>query len=279
MLGVLGGYWLFSAFLDAGNPASPGWLDVYWWIAGACALTIVLLASAPFDESRAHEAGPPRALAEDFTAMVKLAARPLTIVFIISVFLYVLIEQGIGTWLPTFNRQLLGLSAPMSVQAASIFALSLAAGRLAAGTIVRRTGWFRLLVGCLAAMAVLILVVLPLAESAPQRAVDEWAHAPIAAFLFPLIGLFMAPIYPAINSAVLSAMPRPTHAAMVGLLVVFSALGGTTGSFIIGRVFAAIEGAGAFYLLLIPVAGVFLALRQLKTLTEHPSASGAALAS
>ncbi len=77
----------------------------------------------------------------------------------------------------------------------------------------------------------------------------------------------------------LSAMPRPTHAAMVGLLVVFSALGGTTGSFIIGRVFAAIEGAGAFYLLLIPVAGVFLALRQLKTLTEHPSASGAALAS
>jgi hypothetical protein len=53
--------------------------------------------------------------------------------------------------------------------------------------------------------------------------------------------------------------------------VVFSALGGTTGSLIIGRTFAAFGGTGAFYLLLIPIGGVFLSMTRLRTLV----ASGA----
>jgi len=262
MIGVLSGYWIFSAFIDAANAASPIWLNVYWWLAGACAIAIALLVSARFDESAARP-DEARSMREDFTGMIGLAAKPLTLVFVISVFLYVLIEQGIGTWLPTFNRQLLGLSAPMSVQAASIFAAGLAAGRLGAGAIIRRTGWYPLLVFCLVAMAVLILVSLPLADAVERESITTWAGAPVAAFVFPMIGLFMAPIYPAINSAVLSAMPRNTQSAMVGLIVVFSALGGTTGSFIIGRTFAAVAGASAFYLILVPIAGVLVAITAL----------------
>lgn len=267
MVGVLAGYWIFAGFIDAGNPGSPRWLGVYWWLAGACAIAVALLLTARFDESGSREKGVTRSLAAEFAQMLALAARPLTIVFIVSVFLYVLIEQGIGTWLPTFNRQLLGLSAPMSVQAASIFAVGLATGRLGAGVIVRKTGWYPLLIGCLVAMAVLILVALPLAENASGAAVARWSDAPIAAFVFPLIGLFMAPIYPAINSAILSAMPRSSQAAMVGLIVVFSALGGTTGSLIIGRVFAAVEGAAAFYLILVPITVLLGAITWLRKMT------------
>jgi fucose permease len=268
MLGVLSGYWIFSAFIDAGNPASPRWLGIYWWLAGACALTVLLLLVSPFDESAARDTGHATTPRQDFAAMLALAAKSLTLVFILSVFLYVLIEQGIGSWLPTFNRELLGLSAPMSVQAASIFAVGLAVGRLAAGAIVRRTGWYALLVGCLAAMAMLIVAVLPLAEAQHGAPVTSWAHAPLAAFLFPAIGLCMAPIYPALNSAILSAMPRSAQSAMVGLIVVFSALGGTTGSFIVGRTFAAVGGTSAFYLLLIPIAGVFISMRALNKLVN-----------
>jgi len=272
MLGVLSGYWIFSAFIDHANPASPSWLTVYWLLAAACAGTVLLLATTRFDESAARDDSRTGSLAADFLVMVKLTAKPLTIVFVISVFLYVLIEQGIGTWLPTFNRQLLGLSAPMSVQAASIFAVGLMAGRLMAGAIVRRTGWYPLLMACLACMAVLILVALPLAGEASGKAVEQWTHAPIAAFVFPLIGLFMAPIYPAINSAILSAMPTSSQSAMVGLIVVFSALGGTTGSFIIGRVFDAFEGAQAFYLLLIPIGIVAVSLTFLRRMVAAPAA-------
>ncbi|MES1974890.1 MAG: MFS transporter [Pseudomonadota bacterium] len=268
MLGVLGGYWLFSGFIEAGNPASASWLSVYWYLAAACAVAVALLAITRFDESAAHADGTASSLRGDFAAMLALVVRPLTLVFILSVFLYVLVEQGIGSWLPTFNRELLGLSAPMSVQAASIFACGLAVGRLAAGAIVRRTGWYRLLLGCFVGMGVLILLALPLAPARPG-VVDTWAQAPLAALIFPLIGVIMAPIYPALNSAILSAMPRSTHAAMVGLIVVFSALGGTTGSLIVGRTFAATGGATAFYLLLVPIAGSIVAIVLLRRRIEQ----------
>src|SRR3546814_14919016 len=80
-----------------------------------------------------------------------------------------------------------------------------------------------------------------------------WLSAPLAAYILPLVGLFLAPIYPAINSAMLSSLPKPDHAAMTGLRVVFSALGGTTGSFITGQVFAAFDGQTAFYLSIAPM--------------------------
>ena len=41
---------------------------------------------------------------------------------------------------------------------------------------------------------------------------------------------------------------------MMGLIVVFPALGGTTGSLIIGQVFGAFSGQTALYLLLVPMA-------------------------
>jgi fucose permease len=271
MLAVLAGYWLFSAFIDAGIPQSPRWLNVYWVLAGLAVTAALVLGGARLDEGNASEAAGRRA-AEDFAVMLRLAARPLTLVFVASLFFYVLIEQGLGTWLPTFNRELLGLSAPMSVQAASIFALSLALGRLAAGLMVRWTGWFPLLVACHVVMAILILLVLPLADAAGGQAVAQWVDAPLAAFVLPLIGLAMAPIYPILNSAVLGVMPRHQHAPMVGLIVVFSALGGTTGSFIVGRVFAATPGSTGFYLLLAPIAILLLILIQLRKFARSEAA-------
>lgn len=272
MFAVLAGYWLFSAFIDPRDPGSASWLGIYWWIAGAAVLNILLLASVRFDESAARDEAHPTSPAEDFAAMLRLAVRPLTLVFVLSVFLYVLIEQGVGSWLPTFNREILGLSAPLSVQAASIFAVGLGLGRLGAGAVVRRTGWYPLLVVCLIATATLILVALPLAGQHHGPAIARWSDAPVAAFVFPLIGLFMAPIYPALNSAILSAIPRTTQSAMVGLIVVFSALGGTTGSLIVGRTFAAIGGSGAFYLLLVPIAGVLVAMSVLARMTRKVDA-------
>lgn len=266
MVGVLSGYWLFSAFIDPVNAANPGWLNVYYWLAGACAIAILLLASVRFDEMALSGAAG-QSVAGDFAAMLALIAKLLTIVFVGAIFLYVLIEQGIGSWLPTFNRELLGLSAPMSVQAASVFAVSLALGRISAGFIVRRTGWFWLLIGCLVGMAALILIALPLAGGHHHAPVRAWRDAPPAVFVLPMIGLALAPIYPALNSAILSAIPKPKQPAMIGLIVVFSALGGTTGSLIVGRTFAAFGGTTAFYLLLGPIAALVILIILLRRLT------------
>jgi fucose permease len=75
-----------------------------------------------------------------------------------------------------------------------------------------------------------------------------------------LIGLLLAPVYPAINSVILSTLPAKKHAPMSGLIVVFSALGGTTGSIITGHIFQAYGGEKAFYFSLIPIAILIILL-------------------
>jgi fucose permease len=259
MVGVLSAYWLFSAFIDSGDPQSRSWLNVYWVLAAVSAATFLLVLGTRFDE---HEAAAPArgSLAADFMAMLRLMTRPLVCVFVLTAFLYVLIEQAIGTWLPTFNNEVLHLPAAMSVQVTSIFALCLAVGRLSAGVVMRRVHWFRVMIGCVGCMALLVVLALPLASAAPAGVPASWAQAPIAAMLFPMIGLFMAPIYPGINSVMLSSLPKHQHSAMTGLLVIFSALGGTSGSLITGYVFGHASGHFAFYLTLVPMACIVVTL-------------------
>jgi len=259
MVGVLSAYWIFGYFIDSNDPKSPSWLQVYWVLAALCAFTFVLILSTPFDErSAALPAG--RSRMEDFMAMLKLFFKPLVCVFIITAFLYVLIEQSVGTWLPTFNNEILKLPTAMSVQVTSIFAACLALGRLSAGVVMRRVHWYPVMNVCVIGMAAMVLVALPLTRDVVLDPNVSWASAPVATFLFPLIGLFMAPIYPGINSVMLSSLPQNQHSAMTGLLVIFSALGGTTGSFVTGYVFGNFNGHFAFYLTLVPITLVLVTL-------------------
>jgi fucose permease len=268
MVGVLSGYFLFSAFVDDSDILSLDWYNVYYPLAALVALAILTLSTAPLNEEK-PDAQPQTSLLESFWGMLALCARPLVLVFVLSIFLYVLIEQGIMSWLPTFNNTVLGLPASLSIQMTSILAASIAIGRFLAGYMAKRVNWYPLLCSCLAVSGILVLSALPLAENlASTAAVTGWSNAPSAAFVFPLIGLCLAPVYPIINSVILSALPQWQHAPMTGLIVVFSALGGTVGSIITGALFEALGGTTAFYFSLVPLFGIFITLFFLKKYTE-----------
>lgn len=262
MVGVLSSYWVFSAFID---PAGLRWLDAYWVLAIIPALALALLLSTGVDENRTHIGdGEPGMGRAPMLAMLKLAGLPLVLVFILCAFVFVLIEQGIGTWLPVFNNEVLHLPAQMSVQAASLFAACIAIGRFGAGAVMARFDWYPVLNVCLALLAALIILVLPLADGLTPGAIHSWGDAPVAAFLFPLIGIALAPIYPTIISVMLSAMPHRQHPPLMGLVVIFSALGGTTGSIITGAIFAHFDGRTAFTLMLVPTAALTVGLFMLR---------------
>lgn len=265
MVGVLAHYWLFALFIDRAKPDSLGWTEVYWLLAAFAAANAAFLATVKFPQPA--RGGGPGGFGRDFGDMISLLWRPAVIVFVISAFLYVLIEQGIGTWLPTFNNEVLRLPHSMSVQAASIFAAALAAGRIGAGIVLRSVHWHLLLNVCVICMAALMLLTLPATRGIELQENLSWANAPIAAFMLPLIGLFLAPIYPAINSVILNSLPKDRHAAMAGLIVVFSALGGTTGSLITGQTFARFGGETAFMLSLLPMAALLIAFQFLRRQT------------
>jgi fucose permease len=259
MVGIFIGYFLFSAFVDDSDPLSRAWLQVYYLLGGIATAAFFLLFTAPLDESAAKPDAP-RSLAEEFGQMFRLALFPLVLVFVLCAFFYVLIEQSIMSWLPTYNQDVLRLPTSLSIQMASILAGGTALGRLLGGFVLLKFHWHKVLSICLLLAAGLVLLAVPLAQQGSERAVEGWSSAPLAAYIFPLIGLFLAPIYPAINSIVLSALPKHQHGLMSGLIIIFSALGGTTGSIVTGHVFEQFGGQSAFYFSLVPIAVLLLGL-------------------
>ena len=255
MVAILIGIWMFGWFIGE-DGAGTSWLRVYYVIAALCVVAILLWSTAKLDETGAQADGIPGSQMD----MVRLAMLPAVIAFLLAIFLYVLIEQGIGSWLPTFNNEILHLPSAMSVQVSSIFVAALAVGRLGASGLVKRIGWLKLLLACLVAMALLVILTLPTTQDLKPVPITSWFDAPIAAYIFPLIGMFMAPIYPIVCSVMLSALPREKHAAMVGLMVIFSALGGTIGSLLTGLTFQHLSGQTAFYLTLVPIALLAISL-------------------
>ena len=259
MVGILSGNFIFSAFVDNEHPESTEWLKVYYILGGIASLAFLLLFSAPLDESKAQSATSTN-MADDFGKMFTLLLKPIVLVFICCAFFYVLIEQSIMSWLPTFNNKVLQLPTSLSIQMASILSASIAIGRFFAGVVLQKIKWYYVLPACLILAGSLVFLAIPLAQGVDGSAATGWGSAPLAAFVFPMIGLLLAPIYPAINSLILTSLPTNQHGRMSGLIIIFSALGGTTGSIITGNIFQRFGGQTAFYFSIVPITILLVAL-------------------
>ncbi|XVJ67076.1 MAG: MFS transporter [Lacibacter sp.] len=251
MVGVLCGYYLFAAFSQ--QPETGNWFHTYYIVGGLAVLAFLILFSAKLDESIIKNKQPVSAGSE-LTAMLRLAVLPLVISFVGCAFFYVLIEQSTMNWIPTFNKDVLKLTEQLAIIMGSILSASIALGRFLAGIVLRRLSWFVVLIGCLAGASIVLFISLQLAQNAANGLpVTGFSEMPMVAFVFPLIGIFLAPIYPAINSVILASLPKVKHGAMSGLIVVFSAIGGTLGSVITGFLFDKVGGLNAFYFSFIPI--------------------------
>ncbi len=267
MVGILSAGFIFSFFIDDKNPQSTAWVNVYYLLAGLAVLAFLLLLTTKMDESSIKKETDVKATG-DFEEMFKLVVVPVVLVFVASAFIYVLIEQSIMSWLPTFNSKVLHLPNSLSVQMAGILAASTAIGRFLAGVVLKKLKWLTALIICVLLSGGMVLLALPLAQNLGNEAITGWGNAPLVAFIFPMIGLFIAPIYPSINSVILSTLPTRQHGVMSGLIVIFSALGGTTGSLITGYIFEHFGGQSAFYFSLIPMAILIICLVIFNRLTE-----------
>ena len=262
MIGIAVAYFLFPAFNSDNDPNS--WLNVYWLLAALIGISFLFLFFTPFEKTPQLEQVN---LTEDFVQMFRLLAKLLTIVFVISAFFFVMIEQGIMSWLPTFNKEVLHLPENVSIMMASILAISLSVGRLVAGVITKKINWIWVLCFCVVMAMLVVVFVLPKTIGLQVATINKLSDIPLIAFAFPLVGLFIAPIYPLLNSVVLSALPKQMHSSMTGLIVVFSALGGTLGSRIIGYLFKNEGPEKAFYYTLIPMFLLLISFFILKKLT------------
>ena len=141
-----------------------------------------------------------------------------------------------------------------------ILMLSIALGRYISSLLVKKISWLTILSVCLIFAALIVIFVLPQTSGLVPKKIDSLKDVPVIAYVFPLIGLFLAPIYPLVNSFVLSSTEKIFHSPMASLLVFFSAIGGTLGSRLVGYLFKYIGGDKAFYFSLVPMSILLLCL-------------------
>ena len=255
MIGIATGYVLFPLFYSDTDPN--GWLRIYLVLSILIAISFFILLFSDFNVKYDI---PGTSILSDFIEMIKLLRRELVLVFAIAAFMYVMMEQGIMSWLPTFNEKVLHLPEKTSVYMAVILMLSIALGRYLSSILVKRVSWIVILAVCLLGAALMVIFILPQTQSLQPGVITSMKDVPVIAFVFPLIGFFLAPIYPLVNSFVLSATEKMLHSPMASLLTFFSAIGGTLGSRLVGYLFKHIGGQSAFYFSLIPMCILMICL-------------------
>lgn len=212
-LGSIAAPWLVTALAAAGW----GWRALYM-VGGSVGL-VLLLGFLPYRERSSVPPLPAVVPAADAAQVASVLRQPLAWWFAGLLGVYVVVELTVCVWMPSY---LLGLGA---TPAAAAWALTLffalrAAGRFAGIAVLRRWRWPPLLAGC----AVLALASL-LAGSLGGLQLALW--------VLPASGLFLAVLYPTLNSHLLSRFPATRQASVAGLATFCSATGAALGSWTI----------------------------------------------
>lgn len=263
MIGIIFMYVVFPLFFSETDPDA--WLRGYLLMAGIIAVATIIIGFSKFDILIEQKN---TSIKEDVSAMLNLFTNPIIWIFALFAFFYVMTEQGIMTWLPTFNKETLNISPKLATQMAVILMASFAIGRFITGLLVKKIRWSYIATAGLVLAAALVLIVLPMANNVPTQEVEHIGDLPLVSFLFPMIGLFLAPLYPLVSSTVLSNTEKSNHSALAGILTFFSAIGGTLGSVIIGNLFDILGGNKVFYLSLIPMTLILIAIFRLRKLSS-----------
>lgn len=198
------------------------WKYVYLIAAAMCALMIFALVMTKFPEAAVHKAND-----EEKTGFLKslsMVKSPVAVFFSLAIAFYVGAEAAIYVWLPEYlapfftiteegKREYIGPKniALLATNAVVFFFILRAIGRFMGVWILERFNWKHVMVVFTGAIFALYLI-----SALTGRAT--------ATVLLPLTGIFMAMIYPTINSKAISCFKKEDHGAIAGLVLFFTAV-------------------------------------------------------
>lgn len=199
------------------------WKFCFLLIAFLCALAIFMLSKITIFEAKPIENKNIFSELSGFTT-------PAVILFLGVIFFIVFIEQGFNSWLPSFYKNHLKVNSFFALQATSFLAVFSYAGRTVTANIIRRFSLPNYYILCMAFIIGLLLIIVGIQyfESADSR---------IILFLFPVIGLFLSPLYPVINSKMIAQIDKEQVNLFTSLIVIFSSLGSSVSSIIMAVLF------------------------------------------
>ena len=145
------------------------------------------------------------------------------ILFFLVIFFIVLTEQSFNSWLPTYYRNHLKVNSFFAIQASSMLAMFSYIGRIITANVIQKfslVSYFTFCLGC-------IMLLLSAIFGIQYFGSDQYD---ISLYLFPIIGLFLSPLYPLINSKMISQIESRKINTFTSLIVIFSSLGSSVSS-------------------------------------------------
>lgn len=170
----------------------------------------------------------------------KMLFSPYFLIFYTIIFLIIFTEQIFNSWLPTFYRKSLNAEAFFALQASAFLALFSFIGRLIATKVVQKFSPVKYFYFCGAASVFLLLI-------SHYWGQYSGTSTSVLVFLFPLVGVFLSPLYPLLNSRFLSQHSEEAVGKIVSFIILFTSLGGSTGSLCTSYIFQ--KNLGNYYLL------------------------------
>lgn len=146
-----------------------------------------------------------------------------SLTFYLIIFLIAFTEQIFNSWLPAFYKHTLNTNSFFALQSSSFLALFSFAGRLLAGKSVAKIPPIKYFFVCIISGIILISLVHFLGQ-------DSDVKSKILIAAFPLVGIFIAPLYPLINSIFLSSYSESKVSKIVAVIILFTSLGASSGS-------------------------------------------------
>lgn len=152
------------------------------------------------------------------------------IAFLAVIFFIVFIEQSFNSWLPSFYKNHLKVNSFFALQASSFLALFSYVGRMGTANIIQRfslSKYYNICLGLIVFVLCLIILI----------QYFESDNSKILLYLFPVIGLFLSPLYPVINSKMIAQIDKEKINLFTSLIVIFSSLGSSVSSIIMALLF------------------------------------------
>lgn len=220
------------------------WKFGFWVIAFLSIITLLLLKSADIDEVQKSDD-------KKKPGEWKFFLSRKLVYFFIIVFFMVFIEQSFNSWLPSFFKNNLKINSYFALQASAFLALFSFFGRLATSRLILRFHWFKLIMICL----FVVFLILGICQVLISYFYSDYKFLLI--FIMPMIGLFLAPLFPLYNSEILNKVPKEKTHLLVSIVVIFSSLGSSVGSLYMAIIFY--KDASNFYplFILLPLLIIF----------------------
>ncbi|WP_333597701.1 MFS transporter [Chryseobacterium flavum] len=199
------------------------WKFCFLLIAFLCVITIFLLSNITISEAKPLQN---KSVFSELSGFIT----PSVTLFLGVIFFIVFVEQGFNSWLPSFYKNHLKVNSFFALQATSFLSVFSYAGRTVTANIIRRFSLPNYYMSCMAFIIALLMIIAGVQyfESADSR---------IILFLFPVIGLFLSPLYPVINSKMIAQIDKEKVNLFTSLIVIFSSLGSSVSSIIMAVLF------------------------------------------